>query len=256
MTISVRPSSRKAFTLIELLVVISIVGILVAIALPVFTNVQRKGRQIQSMSNLKQWGAAMLSSAGDHNNQLPWEGQPVSPTGLSTTDAKGITAWYNLLPPYMGLKALNAMRTSEYPRAGQKSVWVNPAVPLASNAKYTPFLFCYGMNYYLSTSASPNLTITQMDHPSATVFLAETGDDFANCNPSDIQAFFGGGNVLTDPDNAANFLFCDGHVALFKRREFDPKFNPKVLQGSATQHPELAPDTTLTFVPNQGAAQQ
>ncbi len=65
------PSSRSAFTLIELLVVISIIAILAAILLPVFSSVQEKARDTKCQSNIKQLGAGCLLFAADHDNQLP-----------------------------------------------------------------------------------------------------------------------------------------------------------------------------------------
>lgn len=232
-----------AFTLIELLVVIVIIGVITAISLPIFGVVRRKGQQVTSMSNLRQWGVAMLGSANDNNNMMPWEGQ-----SINVSDP---LAWYNQLPPYLNEKPYSQRRATELPRAGQKTVWVNPAVPVSVNATYTPYLFCYAMNYFLSNSSTTQdpatnkfktMSLTLLDHPSALVFMAEKSDDFANCNPSKIKAYFGGGNIETSPDNAANFLFCDGHVTLLRRRDFDPTYNNKVLKADP-------PDTSFTFVP-------
>jgi len=57
--------------LIELLVVIAIIGILAAILLPVMAKMKAKARKIQCTNNMKQWGVALISYAGDNNNHFP-----------------------------------------------------------------------------------------------------------------------------------------------------------------------------------------
>ncbi|MGC3991029.1 MAG: prepilin-type N-terminal cleavage/methylation domain-containing protein [Chthoniobacteraceae bacterium] len=240
--------SRTAFTLIELLIVIAIIAILAGLLLSSIAKIQTTAQQTQSLNNLRQWGSALNLLLSDRGNRLPWEGQPITPTSA--------TAWYNVLPPYMSQLPMSKMTVATYPKAGQKSVWINPAVPTFVNNNYqSKFLFCYAMNYYLSTGALPQLNVARIAKPSATVFLAETLDSYANLNPTYIVALFLKGDILkpdgtwtAQADAAANFLFCDGHVSLKKRREFDPNFG-----GTATKSP---PDPNFTFLPYVGAVQQ
>ena len=240
-TFPTSPAGRPAFTLLELLVVIAIIAVLAAILVPIMGEMRRKSNQTASANNLRQWGVALNLSVGDNDFEMPWEGQPVT-----VDDA---TAWYNQLPPYIGVMPFSKMKAADFPRAGHKSIWINPAVPTSVNDTYKPYLFCYAMNYYLSTSAIPQLRVTKVLKPSVTVFMAEKGDDFANCNPTYIKAYFGSGSVDTDKQNGANFLFCDGHIGFLRREEFDPKYNPKVTLNNP-------PDPTFTFVPYDGAVQQ
>ena len=235
-----RQNGPGGFTLIELLVVISIIAILAALIFPVFGMMRRKSNQAASMNNLRQWGAALGASLVDHNNFMPAPGQPVAPEDAD--------AWYNRLAAYAGVKPFSAMKEGEFPRAGDKSVWINPTVPTSVNAQYNPYFFSYAMNSFLSTPTERMLSMSVVERPSATVFMADKNDDTADCHPSYIKAYYGSDNITKDPDNQAHFLFCDGHVALVPRRDFDPDFGSQ----SMVDNP---PDLGFTFAPYAGTGE-
>jgi len=67
-------SLKKAFTLIELLVVIAIIAILAAMLLPALSKAKKKAQQAQCMSNLKQFGLAMVMYVSDYNDNFPASG--------------------------------------------------------------------------------------------------------------------------------------------------------------------------------------
>jgi prepilin-type N-terminal cleavage/methylation domain-containing protein len=60
---------RKAFTLIELLVVIAIIAILAAILFPVFAQAKIAAKKATSISNINQFGKAMLLYASDYDDK-------------------------------------------------------------------------------------------------------------------------------------------------------------------------------------------
>lgn len=62
---------RQAFTLMEMLVVIAIIGILVALLLPVFSRVRARGQNDVCISQLRQLGIAARLYAEDNNSKLP-----------------------------------------------------------------------------------------------------------------------------------------------------------------------------------------
>jgi prepilin-type N-terminal cleavage/methylation domain-containing protein len=60
-----------AFTLVELLVVVAIIGILVAIVVPVVSKAIDRARQTDCMSNQRQFSMILMTYRHDHEDQLP-----------------------------------------------------------------------------------------------------------------------------------------------------------------------------------------
>jgi len=77
----------EGFTLIELLVVIIIIGILAAIAIPVFLNQRKKGYDAQVKSDIKNLTTAMETYATDYNGAYPTAAD-VDPSGLGLSFTK------------------------------------------------------------------------------------------------------------------------------------------------------------------------
>jgi prepilin-type N-terminal cleavage/methylation domain-containing protein/prepilin-type processing-associated H-X9-DG protein len=69
---------KAAFTLVELLVVIAVLGVLVAIGLPVTTHLSQYAQRTQVVSNMRQLGVAAHLYANENNQQLPGQPDPDS----------------------------------------------------------------------------------------------------------------------------------------------------------------------------------
>lgn len=69
---------RGIFTLIELLVVIAIIAILAALLLPALSNARNRGRQINCVNNLKQYGLALNNYIDDNSEWVMKSWQPYS----------------------------------------------------------------------------------------------------------------------------------------------------------------------------------
>ena len=87
-----RIEDEKGFTLIELLVVILIIGILAAIALPVFLGQQKKGQDSEAKSNARNLVSHVESCFADTQSYADCDGTPATElpnTGLSLGTARG-----------------------------------------------------------------------------------------------------------------------------------------------------------------------
>jgi prepilin-type N-terminal cleavage/methylation domain-containing protein len=124
-------ADRPGFTLIELLVVISIIAMLMAVTLPVLSQVRKQARAVACQANLRQWGAFLATYVNENDGRLPspavdvswnawglgWDWDPGShdevkdirccpmatrladPTGMGATQTGGtFLAWGRVLP--------------------------------------------------------------------------------------------------------------------------------------------------------------
>jgi prepilin-type N-terminal cleavage/methylation domain-containing protein/prepilin-type processing-associated H-X9-DG protein len=190
---------QSAFTLVELLVVIAIIAILAALLLPALSSAKAKAQAIPCRNNLKQWGLATHLYATDNQDYLPKNG---SSSGNSTKDG-----WYVDLPKEMNFPIYAAMpwRTNATIDPGN-SVWICPGNTRRSNGNN---LFHYCLNQNVNGIGSSNqVKMTSIRLPTAAVWLYDNGGlaPVAQMN-----------NVHTNlHSHGAQFVFLDGHVALFK----------------------------------------
>ena len=63
---------KRAFTLIELLVVMTIIGLLMAILLPVLAKGKPRAKRLKCQSNLKQIATALTGFADENAQMMPW----------------------------------------------------------------------------------------------------------------------------------------------------------------------------------------
>ncbi|MBI4609935.1 MAG: prepilin-type N-terminal cleavage/methylation domain-containing protein [Candidatus Rokubacteria bacterium] len=93
-----RPRDQRGFTLIELMIVVAIIGILAAIAIPLYANMQARARVGKAQADVRSLAGAVQAYSA-HTGSMP-DAPGMTALTASASDNAGISAgpWMNAIP--------------------------------------------------------------------------------------------------------------------------------------------------------------
>ncbi len=188
---------------------IGIIGLLATMTIPMIGRALDQAQNSQSISNLRQIGAALHAFAGEHSGTFPTAGSEVA---FDATDSgTGLPSWQEQIEPFTGNQRSTGL---------QRSIFSCPR-----NQKRFPSCKRYG--YFLGTRAAmiemggfAPVFISKIAIPSKFLLAGEVAcnlfseidadkDDYTQ-NPA-----FGAGEPPF-PNKRVNLLMADGHVESFQ----------------------------------------
>lgn len=216
-------ATHQAFTLVEMLVVSAVIGVLAALMLPAVDSALAHAASVQSINNLKQFGAAYMSYAAENDGLLPPAACAISnPSGFGATAYK--KGWDYWLLPYLGHPFEGDLTDANRPAA--ENLFLHKR---DKNTGTSGFRRTYAANMLGVTPVVSKFTTTQcgrllnVKQPSKLILLSEfpyssgvigksSGAFISPC----VQISGTKDKRNLNPGSAYNYLFVDGHIESLK----------------------------------------
>lgn len=222
---------NRAFTLIELLAVVAILGLLIALSVPVLGKMRMSAQRSESASNLLTLGAALMLYASENNSAFP----PVASTvkgedGNWSSGNPG--SWDGYILPYLFLGTyFNIGNPPSYYNTirGSASLFSHPndrseittAVNVRRGYAMPHGAGMIGVTTWTGSEIRPSARQAVISRPSQTILLVENpgikDNTVGRTGISGINS--AQGQMAKQPDlngklGEFHYLFADGHVEL------------------------------------------
>ena len=240
-TTSVKSLKENAFTLIEMLTVIAIIGILVALLLPVLSGAKARAQRIQCVGNLHQLGAGLQNYLADYH-YYPL----VRP--LKGTDDTG--RWDEQVTRVgLGISTKNG----EFRNSG---VWLCPSVRWArANTESNSYCYnAYGvvlqsrfgipddvgsLGWEGLSGANKPVAESEVLVPSDMIAIGDSFNGWDIFVRKNVVFWETCGNAVSRHSGKGNVVFCDGHVESLKLKILFEDTNNEALSPWNRDHQAL-----------------
>ena len=199
--------------------------VVIAIAFPVFAQIQMRANKQVALRNMNQLGAAAATYMAENGGTLPAAGLKDPDTWAAAASPENANAWYNVLPRKLGHKGVDQYASNPQAFYSKENILFLPGARYPEpDIKLARPLFAIAINTKLQRKAEEPVKLAQITHPARTVLFLEQGlpkekkaaaqqpnyDGSPNGSAKSFVARYGGVGFVT---------FVDGHVKAIDGRD-------------------------------------
>ena len=217
----------SVFTLVEVLSALAIVAVLIAILFPVVASSRRRAQTAVCLSNVRQWGSAVIAYSQDYDGNYPaavtgdFVGE-TTPGGGGGESLNIGTLWYDAVHPYQKIFlrcplriVSEAQQYEEYNCGYALNISLNVAHTNAGTKHYT------GDNETVQQYQSTVVTVLDSRPGIVALSVPDSGTSTGGIYPSAMKDEINAQKPAAfRHDGGANYAFADGHAKWLRDTAF------------------------------------